>query len=141
MITSAQVSEVALKEICQDNADAYAYCLATYHFLHLIDDLVDRDQETPAKRVAEGLLAYTNTLLFNPFAQAHRQYLMPTFDSAIRAWAASERLRASDDVQKKLSAETLKSQYQDIFFRVAHLVGGSEWAWAMDEKYREYCFG
>lgn len=112
-----------------------------YRFFHLIDDLVDRDKEVPAADVACILLALFDQLSNNPFWLLHKNDLMPVVFSSAMAWAASERLRKSENVQDRLAAEVLKSQYQDIFFRIAFLDGGVSFSLESDAKFRGFAFG
>jgi len=143
----------AFKEICKlstegeehcgirgRNDDAFDFCKSLYDYFHLIDDLFDRD----VARSPEDVIGAAINLLFachNRFFQEHWSQLAPVVVSSSHAWAASERLRKSDKPEDKLAAEVLKSQYQDIFFFVAQIIGGSAHALEMDKKWRGYNFG
>ena len=87
------------------------------------------------------MLINTYTVISNPrFFVQHRDDLLPVIFSALNAWAASEELIKSDRESKKMGAHVLKSQYQDVFYRVAFLVGGYEHAACIDKKWRSYDF-
>lgn len=130
----------AFTDICKGDKQAYDFCNALYQFLHLYDDLYDRDQERTPDDVSFALLNLLHTAS-EPFFVTFKPDLLPVLFASAQAWAASVRLAGETDIQKKLASEVLKSQYQDVFFRVAFLVGGSDHAVAMDKKYRSYKFG
>lgn len=121
--------------------DAYALCRSAFEFFHLIDDLVDRDKPVAPNDLILTLLKFLDTLTRNQFYQSHRDDLFAFIHASAMAYGASLRLAQDDDIQRKIASEVLKSQYQDLFFRVAFWVGGSRHAIEMDTKYRGYCFG
>lgn len=123
------------------NPDAVTLVKVLYRMWHLVDDLVDRDQERTAADVALTLFAYTDHVGSNPFYQAHKVALIPIIYSSAKAWAASERFKTSEDINNKLAAETLKSEYFNVFAYIAFLAGGVEFAHRWDEKWRGYHFG
>lgn len=131
--------DTAFDEFPDPNATTFAK--GFYRFIHLLDDLVDHDKERTADDVALTLFAFVDQVANNPFFQRHKQSLLPIVYAAGRAWASSERLRKSDDIQNKIAAEVLKSQYQDLFHHIAFLSGGIEFAVQWEEKHRSYVFG
>lgn len=131
----------AFSDIVLGEKWAAGYCAAVYDFLHLLDDLADKDNTYSALEASLTVLHFYNTLAFNKFFQKHKADLSISFQLAIFAWLASERLMQKDDLKSKMAGEVIKSQYQDIFFRVAYLIGGAEHAINMDAKYRGYVFG
>lgn len=134
--------EEAFREISQGNVAAYSLCRSFYEFVHVWDDLNDGDNEalTPFGAVSV-LLNFIDTLSNNPFYQKHKAVLGPVIHVSAFAWAASEGLRKSEDVQKRLAAEVEKSGYQQVFFYTAFLCGGLKHAADMDAKHRAYVFG
>ena len=133
--------ETAFQEIAAGNQAAYEFCRSSFEFFHLIDDLVDHDKPVDLNDMALGLLKFIDVIGGNEFYQTHRTDLFTFIYSAAMAFAASQRMATDPDVQRRLAAEVLKSQYQDLFFRVAFWVGGSRHAIEMDTKFRGYCFG
>lgn len=133
--------ETAFQEITAGNIPAYEFCRSSFEFFHLIDDLVDRDKPLVPNDIVLCLLKFIDVVGGNEFYQAHRQDLFTFIYAAAMAFAASMRMVSDADVQRRLAAEVLKSQYQDLFFRVAFWVGGSRHAIEMDAKFRGYCFG
>lgn len=133
--------EAQFTEIAAGNADAYEFMRATFEFVHCWDDLFDRDKPVEADFAAITLIKFIASLTNNAFYRQHSGHLLLALHTACFSWAASERLKTSDDVQNKLASEVLKSSYIEIFFLVAFLVGGTAHQLAMDRKYRGYSFG
>lgn len=133
--------ETAFREISAGDGAAYDFCRSSFEFFHLIDDLIDHDKPLVPNDIVLGLLKFIDTIGGNKFYQSHRDDLFAFIHAAAMAFAASLRMANDSDVQRRLASEVLKSQYQDIFFRVAFWVGGSRHAIEMDTKFRGYCFG
>lgn len=133
--------ETAFQEICAGNVHAYELCRSVFEFFHLVDDLVDHDKPLQPNDIVLGLLKFIDVIGGNEFYQAHRADLFASIYAAAMAYAASLRMANDADVQRRVAAEVLKSQYQDLFFRVAFWVGGSRHSIECDTKFRGYCFG
>jgi hypothetical protein len=133
--------ETAFREMSNGDDAAYDFCRTFYDFVHTLDDLIDRNKSLAPETIVGVFLKLFSCLTGNTFWQKHSASLLPVIHSSAMAFAASERLRQQDDVQNKLAAETLKSQYQDVFFYVAFLTGGSALAIKVDKAYRGYSFG
>lgn len=121
--------------------NAVTFSKVVFRFVHLLDDLFDRDKDRSADDVALTFFALVDQVASNPFFQAHKASLMPVLYSSAKAWSASERLRKSPAVQDNVAAEVLKSEYQNLFFHVALLAGGVEFAHHWETKHRSYNFG
>lgn len=104
---------------------AVQFCKVLYRFIHLLDDLVDGDKKRDADEISGLFFALLAQLSKNPFWLRHHATLLPVLYSSSRAWAASERLRTSENLKDRVAAEYLKSQYQDVFFMVAALLDGN----------------
>jgi hypothetical protein len=126
------------EEICCGNQDAVHTCWAVFQFLHVIDDLVDRDHDLPIETVGLSLLAFTEAVAANPFFQANRDILLGHMRVAVLEWVDSERWRKREDLREKIAAEVLKSQYQNFFYLIASLCGGLSHMSAITQKYRQY---
>ena len=130
----------ALAEIARGNKDAEAFLFAFYAWAHSLDDLIDRDK--PAQ--ADGAVwAHTHlffTLAGNAFFQEHQRSILPVVLVNALAYVSSEELKGRANVLDRITAQDLKSQYLDVFFIVAFVVGGYDHAMAMNRKYREYSF-
>jgi hypothetical protein len=133
--------ETAFQEITKGDTQAYEFCRSSFEFFHLIDDLIDRDKPLEPNDIVLGLLKFIDVIGGNAFYQKHREDLFASIFASAMAFAASLRMEKDPDVQRRLASEVLKSQYQDIFFRVAFWVAGSRHAVEMDTKFRGYCFG
>jgi hypothetical protein len=132
--------EKAFKLIANGNDEAYALCLALYHWAHTVDDLYDRDQEVTPEWWAEINLTLLDMSWRNSFFRQHYPALFPVIRQSLAAWAASEEYRTHEDVRDRVIAEVLKSQYQDIFFEIAFWCGGLAHQRRCDKELREYSF-
>lgn len=133
--------EAEFREIAAGDENAYEFCRAVFEWVHVFDDLIDRDKPVETEAAVLTHLKLFAVLAQNPFFQHFRADLLQALQTAALAFAASERLNNAPDIQDKLAAQVLKSQYQDVFFRVAFLVGGTKHAMEMDKKHRGYSFG
>lgn len=129
--------ESILKEVCCDNEEAFHFCASFYTFIHVLDDLFDRDREVSPDELVYSLISYTEAFAANPFFQRYRDRLMSVFWSGVVAWRDSEGWRDSSDPDVRKAAEVLKSHYIDVIFTVAGLVGGLKHQLDMSNKYRE----
>lgn len=111
-----------------------------YCWFHKQDDIYDQDKEVPAERAAGFDLALLHALAKNQFFQKHQDYLWPVITMGAIAWVASEDRANAPDVLERITAQVLKSQYQDIFFAVAFCIGKFDHAVQMSRKYRQYSF-
>jgi hypothetical protein len=129
----------AFKDIARGDAGAEAFLGALYIWVHKQDDLFDRDHPVSASVSAGIDLQTLHVFATNPFFQKHQTFLMPVLVTSALSWVASETLAKSDDVLERITAQVLKSEYQNVFFAVAFLIGGWEHATEVQRKYREYC--
>lgn len=132
--------DLTFKKIANGNDEAYALCWALYDWAHAIDDLYDRDKEVSPEWWAEINLTLLDMAWRNSFFKQNYPALFPVIRQSLMAWVASEKYRAKEDVQSRVIAEVLKSQYQDIFFEIAFWAGGLAHQRACDEEFRQYAF-
>jgi hypothetical protein len=126
------------EDICRGDQEALHVCWSLFRFLHVLDDMFDGDQEFSARAAGLSFLDFTETVACNPFFQAHRDLLCGSMRVALVEWIDSEAWRTREDLREKVAAEVLKSQYQNIFFLIASLVGGLPHMAAMSAKWRDY---
>lgn len=63
-----------IQNVFKDNVDAIRFCIEYEEYIHLIDDLVDKDKEADAKNVLR--LTYLAARIYgNPFYNTYRPYL------------------------------------------------------------------
>lgn len=130
-----------MREICAGNNDATTFCVTLWAFVHTLDDLVDQDAPVTPETVVCNVLAFLETVAFNPFFLENRYVLIGSIRQAAFQWAASEEWVRRERVRDKVIGEILKSGYQDTVFLAASLVGGFQHALTMQEKFRDYEFG
>ena len=131
----------ALAEISSGDERAHQFLVTTYEFIHLLDDLIDRDEERSSVEVGLIVYSFIETIAANEFFQAHRAVLLGSLRSGVISWVASEQFRKREPVVDKLAAEVLKSGYQELFYLVASITGGMKHAMSMSSKYRSYVAG
>lgn len=130
----------ALKDISNGNEDAHRFMRAFYIWVQIQDDLFDKDHEVKASQLASSNLNLLIEVSNNPFYRENSNVFLPVIASASLAWVASEEFAKRDGALDRLSSQVIKSQYQDVFFQVAMLVGGIDHCLAMQSKYRSYYF-
>lgn len=130
-------------EIARGDAGAFDLLVTLLKWFHVHDDMLDgeRSKYPLAEISVMMLLDLMDMLSSNPFWQKHRSALRSVVRISAISYLDSERLKKSDNLQDKLCAEVLKSEYQNIFWAVADCVGGFEHARAMSAKHRAYYFG
>lgn len=128
----------AFAEIANGDESARQFCVVFFEFVHLLDDLADKDKARSPVEVVAVVCAALETFAANPFFQAHRDLLLGAIRVGGIAWTASESFRRREGVVDRMAAEVLKSGYQEVFFAVAAITGGMAHAAAMSEKYRGY---
>lgn len=130
--------DTMFRELCAGNEAALDVCWSAYRFLHVIDDLVDRDHPVPVVEVGMSLLAFTDTVSLNPFWQQYARELLAVLRVGVLEWVDSEQWRTREDVREKLAAEVIKSGYQNFFYSIAGFCGGLAHMQAMTAKYRQF---
>lgn len=130
----------AFADIARGDKDAENLMGILYIFFHKQDDLFDRDRPVSAENSAGIDLQTLRAFTKNSFAQKHQDFLFPVLTMGALAWAASEDRKHSEDVLERLTAQVLKSEYQNVFFAIAFCIGGWDHALAMGRRYRDYHF-
>ena len=135
-MTPAQV----FSEIARGDKSAEEFLCALYCWFHKQDDLIDRDRVVPPEVTVGVDLTLLHAISKNQFFQKYQDYIWPVLTMGALAWVASQERANSSDVLERITAQVLKSQYQDVFYAVAFCVGKFDHAAAMSRKYRDYCF-
>jgi len=130
----------ALKEIANGNEQAHSFMRAFYIWVQTQDDLFDKDKPVTAANLATTNMNLLLEVSNNPFYRENSNVLLPVLMSASLAWVASEDFAKREGPLDRLSSQVIKSQYQDVFFQVALLVGGIDHCLAMQAKFRSYYF-
>jgi hypothetical protein len=130
----------AFREISRGNQSAEDFMVALYIWVHAQDDLCDRDKPVLPEVFAGFNFNILHTFAKNPFFREHQDFILPVLLVGALAWVASEDRKNSPDVLERFTGQVLKSQYGDVFFAVAFIIGGFDHAVAMFRKYREYDF-
>ncbi len=134
-------AEAIVTDVARGNKAAFDFLTVFWWFCHWIDDQIDRDHEPlPDQRIVRNNLEVLMTFAVNPFFQEHKNTLLPLIITGVHAYADSLRWAGDPDPIRRKAACVLKSQYQEVLWWVAYLVGGHEHMQAMTEKYRQYDF-
>lgn len=128
----------ALKEISNGNEDAHRFMRALYIWVQVQDDLFDKDHEIKASQLASSNLNLLIEVSNNPFYRENSNVFLPVIASASLAWVASEDFAKREGTLERVASQVIKSEYMNVFFQVALLVGGWDHALAMQSKFRSY---
>lgn len=132
--------EKALVEMAHGDAEALEFMRAFFHWMHALDDLIDRDKPAPIEEIVRVLVWLLDTLATNEFWRAHGAALLPVIRASAWAYLDSERYARDPRVLERITSQVLKSAYFDVLLAVAGIVGGWAHAREMARKYREYHF-
>ena len=102
--------------IAAGNDHALDFIWRCWNFCHMLDDLVDRDEEVAIEEVARELFLFIQTISLNQFFQLHKHSLLPLILNACNGWVAGE----------KAGSAVLKCSDFTIYSHVAFLIGGWE---------------
>lgn len=127
-----------LEVVCHGNREALGFCKAFYDFLHLLDDLFDKDVEVTAERLGVVVVRAVTEFSSNPFFQRYRDLLVPSIQTAIVSWVDSESWKSRVDLREQVAAQVLKSQYHEVFYLVAGIVGGLGHQMQVTRMFRQY---
>lgn len=129
-----------LKELCQGNENAMAFCISLTSFCHLIDDLQDADKAISSEDAIALIVNWSTCLAFNPFFLQHKEGLMSLITQGASCWLDSELCAAHPDRRVQAMADALKSFYGQALLHVANIIGGWEHMREMSSKYRVFDF-
>lgn len=130
----------ALREISKGDESAFSCLNTIFIWLHALDDIIDRDKPHLLSWIIVAHLQFIDTIANNPFFQKHKATLLPVLNAAALAYLASEKFRENESPLYRIGSQVLKSQYQDLFYTSATLIGGIDHAIAMQQKYRDFDF-
>lgn len=118
------------------NPCARQFCVAIYEFLHLIDDLVDKDVD-PAptdEQIGKSCVSLILTIGGNPFYQDNRRAFEALIMQGFSAWLDANELERA----RKVEGKVLKSWYHELFWHTAAITGGWDRARDICRKYRAF---
>ena len=130
--------DTIFEELCMGHQSPREFCHTYLRWCHDMDDFIDGDKKIPTDEIIGTQLQLMYVFTRNEFWQHNQDSLMPLIHNSAMTFLESERLSEDNDIQKRLASQLLKSQYQDIFYYVAYLVGGWEHSKQMSIKYRDY---
>lgn len=133
-------AKIAFREIAAQNEEATSFLHVFYEWVQTQDDLMDRDKPVPPREFVITNMRLIFTLTCNEFFLAHKDKLLPVILASSVAYVDSERFRTHESVLDRVASQVLKSQYADVFYMVAFIVGGIQHMIAMAEKYREFSY-
>ena len=111
--------------IYKGNKEATRVSFALLRYVHLWDDLIDKDRElTPAeinRVMLEGLTVIAGSYLWGPDMQAHAL-------QAYYRWQSANALESSSAEEGWAKAWMLRASVYDLFIVIAGRLHGVEWA-------------
>jgi hypothetical protein len=126
-------------EVCQGNQDAVEFCLTFLEWVHLVDDFIDQDKPlNDPELVMRVNLRLAVVAATNPFFQRYKAQLLPVMVAGVKAYADSLEWMGRKNAQDRQASEVLKSNYQEVFWYVAFLIGGWGHMDATTKKFRHY---
>lgn len=131
---------IALREISKGDESAFSCLNNIFVWLHALDDVIDRDKPHMLSWIIAAHLQFIETIANNPFFQKNKATLLPVINASAMSYLASEKFRKHDSPLYRIGSQVLKSQYQDLFYTAATIIGGLEHAIAMQDKYRDFDF-
>lgn len=129
-----------LIKLTNGNGLALQFVVSYVKFCHLLDDVVDLDQEVTDKRVANETLGFIEQLIMNPWVKDHIVYLWPLIVVGANSWVDSNRLAKSKDKNDRIASDVLKGQYHEVVWFTARLCGGQEFMNEITTQFRAYDF-
>ncbi len=129
-----------LNEVTRGCEPATRFLLSFLAFVHLIDDIHDKDKELTDVKLINVTLWWMEEFVANPWVEANRQALWPLIVAGCNAWLDSNQWERDGKSEKRAASEVMKSSYQEVVFYTAYLCGGLSHMNAMSRKHREYNF-
>lgn len=126
------------EEVCLGNQAAVSLCHALLHWMNFIDDVVDGDKTYDLETATRGNLECAMVFAFNDFWLAHAEKLLPLIEQGAQAYLDSVSWALRPEDEHRRAANVLKSQYQEVFWYIARIVGGLDHYERMTAKYRAY---
>jgi hypothetical protein len=124
--------------VCSGDREAESFCEAFICWCHWIDDIVDKDRLWLPQETIEVNLQALLTFSANPFFERHKSSLLPLIIQAFRAFVDSTRMEKAPDVRDRRAADILKSNYHEVIWHVAFLVGGFDHMTAVTQRHRKF---
>jgi len=116
----------SLRLVTGDHTNAHSLLCVLFEHFHQLDDLIDGDKQVTANDLMRVQLGLMHTLSFNDFWTEQKHILWPIIHTSIMAYWESEVLRKTTIPGNKIVGHVLKSQYQEIAYMVAFVIGGLE---------------
>ena len=113
-----------LTRVAKGDAMAFDFMWRFWNFMHVYDDLVDQDKPIGVETAAQELLAFVQTISFNPFYQKHSHQLYPLIVRCCHRWVTGDEMLASDDDTKRAQSTVVRCGELDLFMYIAYLIGG-----------------
>lgn len=132
--------QTAFRDISKGDEEVYRFLFHLFAWFHILDDLIDRDKPFNIVFTITTHLTMLETVADNAFFQAHKRILLPIIQASSLAYMESERFKLRENPLDRIGSQVLKSQYQDIFFAVARIIGGVDHMVLMSQKYRDFDF-
>ncbi len=137
MILSGSTLDI-IRDVCRGNREAELFCETFVRWCHWIDDVVDKDSGWSPQETIEVNLQALLTFSGNPFFEKHKASLIPLIIQAFRAFVDSTLMEQARDVRDRRAADVLKSNYHEVIWHVAFLVGGFDHLTAVTQRHRHF---
>lgn len=129
------------KLITKGNEYASSFLGAFVLFCHLLDSLVDKDEQVDDQRIVRETMVFLEALIVNPWGRDNALVLWPLIVCGSNAWLDSNRLKSSkSDAVSLIESDVLKGMYHEVVWFTAFLCGGQQHMQDMTSRFREYDF-
>ena len=125
-----------LPKFLKGDDEAIRFNSALYEIAELWDDLIDNDETTRAG-INAAFYAALITLPRNGFYQRHFALLNPIMEAAILDWFTANELESTGSIENKRAAFILRCGLQAVTVMSARIIGGVEWAQAVNLELRQ----
>ena len=126
-----------IAEITEGNPAAYDFLWRFWNFMHVYDDLLDRDKPVLPEEAIRELLAFVSAISFNPFYLENRQSLFTMLVMVCNRNLVGDAWKSGTMEQRVLSP-AVRCGDLDLYAHVAYLCGGWRRMRILDEKIRTY---
>jgi hypothetical protein len=127
-------------EVTKGNEFAARFLLSFLAYVHMIDDLHDKDHEVTDKQLVHHHFWILEEFALNPWVRDNAALLWSVVVCGTNAWLDSNQWQRDQSFNKRIAADVIKSSYQEVVFLTAYLCGGADHMQMMSKKYRDYNF-
>lgn len=125
--------------IANDNKDAFVFLWSLWNWLHIYDDLIDKDSKSSsAEIITRGFMQFVVQLTHNTFFVANKDSLVTLLIAMANRYIDGDAWEKSTVAERKDVSQLLKCGDMDLYLHVAYLTGGWEHMRKCSREFRSY---